>query len=119
MAFLLENRQVFTERDLYMRITGMSYLGDVRFWAGLETPKKIGNIVDGNYGNFSRLYQPILKNYFGNNVAIDKENVYIDHTIEFRKKLFNTIPNAIKCKLIKNANQLNNFAINMMIKSPD
>lgn len=56
VVLLMEMRKVLTQRELFMKITELSYLGDVRFWAGLESPKKVGNIVDGNFANFKRLY---------------------------------------------------------------
>eukprot|EP01135_Chromosphaera_perkinsii_P009514 Nk52_evm4s1779 gene=Nk52_evmTU4s1779 len=45
----------FTERDLYLAITAISYMGDLRMTFG-ENPHKIANIVDGNLEAFSRLY---------------------------------------------------------------
>ncbi|OWY94854.1 Mitochondrial matrix protein, partial [Phytophthora megakarya] len=41
----------FSEHDLYMKIAGISYLGDFRMTFG-ENPKKVRNIVDGNLKSF-------------------------------------------------------------------
>ncbi|DAZ93594.1 TPA: hypothetical protein N0F65_011778 [Lagenidium giganteum] len=46
----------FDERDLYMRIAGISYLGDFRMTFG-ENPKKVRNIVEGNMVAFQQLYR--------------------------------------------------------------
>ncbi|EGZ13450.1 hypothetical protein PHYSODRAFT_460205, partial [Phytophthora sojae] len=46
----------FSEHDLYMKIAGISYLGDFRMTFG-ENPKKVRNIVDGNLKSFRELYQ--------------------------------------------------------------
>lgn len=52
----------FSERDLYMKITSISYMGDVRM-AIAENPRKIQNIVDNQFKHFRRLYGPIMKNF--------------------------------------------------------
>lgn len=51
----------FTERDLYMAIAGISYLGDprMRFWA--ENPQKVKNIVDHQLPSFRQLYHPLIE----------------------------------------------------------
>lgn len=46
----------FSEHDLYMKIAGISYLGDFRMTFG-ENPKKVRNIVDGNFQAFQQLYR--------------------------------------------------------------
>lgn len=46
----------FSEHDLYMKIAGISYMGDFRMKFG-ENPKKVRNIVDGNLNLFQKLYQ--------------------------------------------------------------
>ncbi|KAL4111379.1 hypothetical protein PRIC1_003059 [Phytophthora ramorum] len=51
----------FTEQDLYMKIAGISYLGDFRMTFG-ENPKKVRNIVDGNLKSFRELYQRKIQN---------------------------------------------------------
>ncbi|KAG7379347.1 Phosphatidate cytidylyltransferase, mitochondrial [Phytophthora pseudosyringae] len=51
----------FSERDLYMKIAGISYLGDFRMTFG-ENPKKVRNIVDGNLKSFRELYQHKIQN---------------------------------------------------------
>ncbi|RLN72492.1 hypothetical protein BBJ28_00004553 [Nothophytophthora sp. Chile5] len=46
----------FSEHDLFMRIAGISYLGDFRMTFG-ENPKKVRNIVDGNLKAFQEIYR--------------------------------------------------------------
>lgn len=57
---LLMLPEKFTERELYMAIAGISYLGDprMRFWA--ENPQKVKNIVDHQLPNFRQLYSPLV-----------------------------------------------------------
>lgn len=50
----------FTERDLYITIAGISYMGDPRMTLPGENRNKISNIVDNQLTNFRRLYGPLL-----------------------------------------------------------
>ncbi|KAK0862495.1 Mitochondrial translocator assembly and maintenance protein 41 [Friedmanniomyces endolithicus] len=57
----------FTERTLYERIAGLSYLGDPRMTSffGLgasEDPRKIRNIVGAQLPGFRQLYVPLIEN---------------------------------------------------------
>ncbi|XP_037087397.1 phosphatidate cytidylyltransferase, mitochondrial-like isoform X2 [Pollicipes pollicipes] len=47
----------FTERELYTKITSLSYTGDFRMWVG-EDKNKVANIVDGQVAEFCELYAP-------------------------------------------------------------
>ncbi len=38
----------------------MSYLGDIRFWFGAENPRKVENIVEGNYKYLLEIYTKLL-----------------------------------------------------------
>ncbi|KAK8810225.1 hypothetical protein WA538_000664 [Blastocystis sp. DL] len=49
----------FTDRQLFLAITGLSYSGDIRTWFA-ENPHKVENIVAGNYDFFRQLYKPII-----------------------------------------------------------
>lgn len=52
----------FTERQLYERIAGLSYIGDPRmnsFLSG-ENPNKVSNIVRGQLPSFRQLYAPLM-----------------------------------------------------------
>ncbi|CAI5710454.1 unnamed protein product [Peronospora effusa] len=51
----------FSEHDLFMKIAGISYLGDFRMTFG-ENPRKVRNIVDGNFKAFRELYQHQIQN---------------------------------------------------------
>ncbi|CAI5746214.1 unnamed protein product [Peronospora destructor] len=53
--------QKFSEHDLFMKIAGISYLGDFRMTFG-ENPRKVRNIVDGNLKAFRELYQHKIQN---------------------------------------------------------
>ncbi|XP_067680344.1 phosphatidate cytidylyltransferase, mitochondrial-like [Haliotis asinina] len=58
-AALLMLPEFFSEEDLYIAITGLSYNGDFRMTVG-EDKKKIMNIVKPNIEYFRRLYETIL-----------------------------------------------------------
>lgn len=49
--------QHFSELELYQRIAGVSYMGDVRM-AFAENPLKVQNIVKNQFQNFRALYSP-------------------------------------------------------------
>ena len=52
----------FTEKDLYLTITGLSYMGDVRMGIA-EDQNKISNIVEANLIGFRNLYTPLLNSF--------------------------------------------------------
>jgi len=52
--------QIFTERELYSTIAGLSYQGDPRMTYGSENPKKINNIVTHQIRNFRLLYHDLI-----------------------------------------------------------
>lgn len=49
------------EFDFYRKITGLSYLGDIRYTLGGENPNKVNNIVARNLHNFQKYYEPIYE----------------------------------------------------------
>ena len=54
----------FTERQLYERIAGLSYMGDPRmnsYFSG-ENPDKVSNIVGAQLPGFRQLYVPLIAN---------------------------------------------------------
>lgn len=51
--------ETFSEYDLYMKIAGISYMGDLRMVFG-ENPHKVHNIVQSQFLNFRRLYSPLM-----------------------------------------------------------
>lgn len=60
-AALLMLPAQFTERDLYVKIAGLSYMGDPRMTFNAEDPKKVANIVDAQMSNFRQLYYPLIE----------------------------------------------------------
>lgn len=59
---LLMLPETFTERDLYTRIAGLSYLGDPRMSFNAENPHKVANIVGAQLPGFRQLYVPLIEN---------------------------------------------------------
>ncbi|KXS21722.1 mitochondrial matrix Mmp37 [Gonapodya prolifera JEL478] len=55
---------VFTSTELWMAITGLSYMGDFRTFVGGENPNKVRNIVSKQEQLFESLYNPLLKKKF-------------------------------------------------------
>ncbi|GAB7337827.1 hypothetical protein MBLNU457_4228t1 [Dothideomycetes sp. NU457] len=63
----------FSEKQLYEKIAGMSYLGDPRMTLGGENPRKVSNIVSNQLPNFRQLYVPLIDSL--PNVAFHDRNV--------------------------------------------
>lgn len=61
---LLMLPEKFTEKDLYTKVAGLSYMGDPRMnpYIGGENPKKVSNIVGAQLPNFRQLYVPLVDN---------------------------------------------------------
>ncbi|ORY95948.1 mitochondrial matrix Mmp37 [Syncephalastrum racemosum] len=56
---LLTLPEKFSEKELFERIAGISYVGDFRMVVG-ENPNKVRNIVDAQMSHFHRLYYGLL-----------------------------------------------------------
>lgn len=61
---LLMLPEKFTERQLYERIAGLSYMGDPRMnsYVTSENPNKVSNIVGAQLPGFRQLYVPLIEN---------------------------------------------------------
>lgn len=61
---LLMLPEQFTEKQLYERITSLSYLGDPRMHSMIasEAPNKVSNIVGAQLPGFRQLYVPLIEN---------------------------------------------------------
>lgn len=59
---LLMLPEQFTERELYEKITSLSYMGDPRMRFGSENSNKVRNIVANQLPNFRQLYVPLIDN---------------------------------------------------------
>ncbi|KAG0142202.1 hypothetical protein CROQUDRAFT_662839 [Cronartium quercuum f. sp. fusiforme G11] len=94
----------FTEQQLYMAITGLSYTGDFRMKWG-ENPRKIENIVDRQVEHFRVLYRPLIQ-ALSRNVSFASEmttssNPKLQQNMESRSRaeLLKKLPRGLKEKI--------------------
>mmetsp|Transcript_18331 Transcript_18331/g.27280 ORF Transcript_18331/g.27280 Transcript_18331/m.27280 type:complete len:387 (-) Transcript_18331:26-1186(-) len=71
---------LFDEHALYVEIASISYRGDPRMRLGAEHPRKVSNIVFGNYEAFRRLYLPIIQQnpIFSSLIQVMSEDHWLD-----------------------------------------
>ena len=103
----------FTEKELYYKICGLSYTGDIRAIGSLgENPNKIKNIVDSNFYYFRKLYYPIIKTMshltaqntqnqqqYNNNMLKDSDKMYIfqqNPSLQSTANLLHRLPQTIR-----------------------
>ncbi|CEG37422.1 mmp37-like protein [Plasmopara halstedii] len=86
----------FSEHDLYMKIAGISYLGDFRMVFG-ENPKKVRNIVDGNLQMFQKLYQHHIRNSPFIMRSITDSNTLLAHNsdLKVRQTILDALPSNV------------------------
>ncbi|EGG09083.1 uncharacterized protein MELLADRAFT_47559 [Melampsora larici-populina 98AG31] len=94
----------FTEQQLYMKITSLSYTGDFRMKWG-ENPRKIENIVQRQIDQFRILYRPLFQASF-NNVSFAGESstardpkIQQDMSPRGRAELLKKLPRCLKEKI--------------------
>ncbi|KAK8803434.1 hypothetical protein WA158_001128 [Blastocystis sp. Blastoise] len=83
----------FTERQLYMAICSLSYMGDIRMGFA-ENPHKIENIVNGSYSLFHELYEPIIKNcpYISKQGDLFKQDI----SLSTQSSLLSSLPSSLQ-----------------------
>ncbi|GAB6021142.1 hypothetical protein CHUAL_003774 [Chamberlinius hualienensis] len=96
-AFLLlpEN---FTEAELYLKITGLSYGGDFRMWAG-EDKNKVNNIVKGNFEQFQELYHAHIKKLSHIHWKEESGTIEQDWNPQSRLHHLNLLPKTVQINL--------------------
>lgn len=93
-----------TLRDLYIKLCGLSYLGDMRM-AFAENPNKVENIVYGNFGYLEQLYKEIGNKY--KFIQRIDDRLLIDHSMIF--KYIDLLPKALFEFLLVNCKDLDNL----------
>ena len=58
----------FTLMDIFLNITRLSYMGDVRMNMKAENPNKIWNIVEPNFNEFLEYYQKYIDMFEEENI---------------------------------------------------
>ena len=98
-----------TEHALYLTIAGLSYFGDFRMQFG-ENPRKVHNIVDGNFQAFRTLYAPYLQqnpyiilsdDVQENDIISNVRILEIDTSPDARINLLQSLPRNLLTKMIK------------------
>ncbi len=71
---LINGNKVLPERDFYISLAGLSYIGDTRMGIA-ENPDKVKNIVDGSFDFYHDVYGKLIKINDGN---VQLETIDID-----------------------------------------
>lgn len=79
IACLFCDKEV-TDREIYNKLCGLSYIGDVRM-AIAENPYKVKNIVEGSYCKLQVVY-PLTDCFL---VKLDEYNYYVDHEVLLKR----------------------------------
>lgn len=98
MAVLLLAKDELTHKEIFEKITALSYMGDPR----PEDPKKIKNIVSKNLDAFHALYKEVLTE----EVPDIQDNSHIILPENHRKTFHEKIPQRIKAHLPKLSPQI-------------
>ncbi|KAG1693275.1 hypothetical protein DVH05_023740 [Phytophthora capsici] len=90
----------FSEHDLFMKIAGISYLGDFRMTFG-ENPKKVRNIVDGNLKAFRELYQHKIQNstFMSRSISDSDMLVANSNDLKERQRIVEALPSNVLQRL--------------------
>ena len=90
----------FSEYELYCTIASLSYAGDFRMTFG-ENPKKIHNIVSGNFEAFQRLYSDYIRNEPSLSVINSSNDFSQDANI-----VLTTLPKNLLTHIMQNNNKV-------------
>ncbi|KAK1943623.1 Phosphatidate cytidylyltransferase [Phytophthora citrophthora] len=100
----------FSEHDLFMKIAGISYLGDFRMTFG-ENPKKVRNIVDGNLKAFRELYQHKIQNSSFMSRSISDSNMLVANSndLKVRQSIVEALPSNVLQRLATKSHAAGTF----------
>lgn len=112
---LLMLPEEFEERDLYLTITGLSYLGDFRMIFG-EDKNKVKNIVLPNMDYFKLLYKETVEKI--PNMNISRSRCFQDCSPKARLETLNSLPLTLKRKLLNYSKAEIFDPSSMLLKNP-
>ena len=96
-ASLLSLPDKFSDKELFMHITNLSYGGDFRMIIG-EHKNKVSNIVTPNIEHFRELYYPLLRS--AKSIDIDKNIIYQRCDVDARYQYLQSLPQNLKSQII-------------------
>nr|CCA21334.1 MMP37like protein putative [Albugo laibachii Nc14] len=99
---LLNLPEKFTKQKLFMKIASISYAGDFRMTFG-ENPKKVRNIVDGNFQAFCRLYENTIRRCTFLKTSMHDPTVFLAATGDksSRQKLLHVMPSNVRDQIAR------------------
>ncbi|TPX37418.1 phosphatidate cytidylyltransferase [Synchytrium microbalum] len=80
----------FTEEDLFLTIVALSYHGDFRMSVG-ENPRKVYNIVHGQFSQLQDLYKPVVENLPNVSYAYD-DKLQQDEDVKLKGIMLQQLP---------------------------
>ncbi|KAL5719853.1 hypothetical protein ACHQM5_012587 [Ranunculus cassubicifolius] len=100
---LLFSPPEFTEEQLYAKICGLSYMGDLRMLFA-EDKNKVNKIVRGQFHLFKTMYKPILEEYAANGLlrftsSGKNDKVIQDCGLPATHSLLTALPSSIQSRM--------------------
>lgn len=87
----------FSDEELFLHISNLSYAGDFRMIVG-ENKNKVSNIVIPNMEHFRKLYYPLLHN--DESIDIDKNIIHQKCDVETRYERLRSLPQNLKSRIV-------------------
>jgi translocator assembly and maintenance protein 41 len=87
----------FSDEELFLHITNLSYAGDFRMLIG-EHKNKVSNIVIPNMEHFRKLYHPLLHD--DESICIDKSIIHQKCDVKTRYQHLKCLPQNLKSRIV-------------------
>ncbi|XP_062096690.1 uncharacterized protein LOC133802407 isoform X2 [Humulus lupulus] len=114
-ASLLLLPMKFSEEDLYAKICGLSYMGDLRMLFA-EDRYKVNKIVRGQFDLFQSMYKPFLEEFEANDIlrsssfSNHQANISQDCSVSTAHTLVSSLPPFVRSEMAMNLGDKKHFS---------